>query len=152
MKAGFTPHKTITKSFIESSQTRPLQPAKRSDRRKSILLRADLKPRMKVPRDSITKEPPMYYSTRTGSRRVPRRRYPLRPSPDMIQNARRDTMSEFFRSVKIIRASDFERMVDLRTAKLNLPVDIELETDHFQRRTSRCLKVNGQRKPFFICP
>lgn len=130
MKASFTPHNTITQSFLESSRTHPLQPAKGSNRRKSILPRADLKPRMKVPRDGITKEPPMYYSTRVGSRRVPRRRYPLRPSPDMIQNARRGKMSKFFRSGKIIRASDFERMVDLRTAKLNLAVDIELETDH----------------------
>lgn len=85
---------------------------------------------MKASRDGITKEPPVYFSTRIGLRRVPRRRYSLRPSPEMIQNARRGTMSKFLQSGKIIRASAFEPMVDMQTAKLNLTDDIELETDH----------------------
>lgn len=127
---SFIPNKTIAKSFREPSPTRPLHLAKQSGRQKSILPGADLKPRVKASRDGITKEPPIYFSTRIGLRRVPRRRYPLRPSPEMIQNARRGKMSNFLRSGKIIRASALEPMVDMQTAKLNLTDDIVLETDY----------------------
>lgn len=130
MTAICTSHEIIAKSLPDSSSARPLHSAKESGWQKSILPRADLKPHVKVSRDGTTKEPPMYFPTRVGSRRLPRRQYPLRPSPDMIQNARRGTMSKFLRSGKIIRASDFEPMVDLQTAKLNLADGIELETDH----------------------
>ena len=126
-------YKSFANSIPESSPTRSLQSKKDRDRQNSTLSRADLRPRVKSSRDGAMNEPLMYFATRIGPRRIPRRRYPLRPSSDMIQNARRGIMSKFLRLGKIIRASDFEPMVDLQTAKLNLTDDIELETDHLSR-------------------
>ena len=71
----------------------------------------------------------MDFSTQTGPQRVPRRSYPLHPSPQMMQNARRGKISIFLRSGKITRPSNFEPMVDLQTAKLNLTDDIQSEMD-----------------------
>lgn len=133
MITSFIPHQIFANSTPESSPTRHLQSKKDRGRQNSIPSRADLKPRVKSSRDGTTNEPLMYFATRIGPRRIPRRRYPLRPSPDMIQNARRGMMSKFLRLGKIIRASDFEPMVDLQTAKLNLTDEIELETDHLSK-------------------
>lgn len=143
---------SFAKSLLESFLTRPLHSAEENGQQKSILPRADLKPRVKVSHDGVTTEHPMYFPTRNGVRRIPRRGYPLRPSPDMIRNARRGTLSKFFRSGKIIPASDFEPMVVLQTAKLNLTDDIELETDHLSEEDEQMPEIQRTKeKLFYIC-
>lgn len=69
--------------------------------------------------------------TEMGRRRLPRGSHQLRPTAQMIQEARRGHLTKFLRQGDIVRADDFgEDMVNPRTAEIYLDYDNDFVTDH----------------------
>lgn len=90
-----------------------------------------LKPRTKVARDAVERYRPTHFMTETGRRRLPRRSNQLRPTPKMIQDARRGHLTKFLREGEITRADNFgDDMVNPRTGEIYLNNDHDFVTDH----------------------
>lgn len=88
----------------------------------------ELTPKVRPESVAVDEDPPSSFRTALGTRRVPRRRYPLYPTPDMIRNARQGILSKFLRNGEFLSASDFEDMVDPQTARLELNGTYYFET------------------------
>lgn len=112
--------------------------------------RADVKPRAKISHDDKNEEPPLQFFTALGPRRIPKQRFPLRPSAEMTKDARQGDLTKFLRAGQIIRASDLRPMVDLKTAKLSLTDRFELETDHLSEEEQLPEIQRTEKKLFYI--
>lgn len=88
----------------------------------------DLVPKVNPGSTTVDEDPPSVFRTEFGLRRIPRRRHPLSPSPDMIRNARQGILSKFLRSGEVLSALDFGDMVDPQTARLELSEAYYFET------------------------
>ena len=90
-----------------------------------------LAPKVRPGLDVDNGESPSSFRTEFGPKRLPRRRYPLRPSPEMIRNARRGNLTNFLRTGEFLSALDFGAMVvDPQTARLELNETYYFETMH----------------------
>lgn len=114
IRATEAPHKNSRASPVQRIQQR----------------RVGLRPLVKDVDDGVRIECPSSFPTELGVRRVPRRRNPLSPSPDMIVDTRKGVLSKFLRLGKIIRASNFKHMANPITATLHLTDSIRWETEH----------------------
>lgn len=91
----------------------------------------ELAPKVRPGLDAGDGEPPSSFRTEFGPKRVPRRRYPLSPSPEMIRNARQGILSNFLRTGEFLSALDFgDMVVDPQTARLELDETYYFETMH----------------------
>lgn len=88
----------------------------------------ELAPKTRAESDAGDGEPPSSFLTELGPRRVPRRRYPLPLSPEMIMSVRQGILSKFLRNGKYLSASDLGDMVDPQTAILGLDETYYFET------------------------
>lgn len=80
-----------------------------------------LEPRLKVGHNAATAAPPPeIFDTPVGERRVPREKDPKKPNYEMIKDARKGVLSGFLRSGQILRASDFVKYVNPKTAAITL--------------------------------
>lgn len=92
--------------------------------------RVDLKPRRKGSQDGVSNIALFRFSTKLGTRRIPRQRYPLRPTPNMIQSARHGILTKFLQNGNAIKASYLQLTINPKTAKTNLIDNITMETDY----------------------
>ena len=82
-----------------------------------------LEPHLKVSQDAAAPPPPPppeFFDTPVGERRVPREKDPKKPNYEMIKDARKGVLSGFLRSGQILRASDFVKYVNPKTASITL--------------------------------
>ena len=88
------------------------------------------KPLSKVARDAVEKHGKALILTDLGPRKPPRRRFPLRPTATMIQNARRGILTRFLKQGEIVQGVDYGEIVNPTTAELRFREDLDFGTEH----------------------
>lgn len=97
---------------------------------KKRVRKVGLKARSKGVRDGNRAHRSGLFETNMGLRTLPRRIYPLRPTPDMIRKARRGALTKFLRQGEVVRADMYGDVVNPRTATLQIAEGYDFETDH----------------------